>query len=465
MKKIDNVETNADEFPKVEETFTPLSNEELKILKASQSELDRSTLPPYDTSDMAKAKKYIKKNKFSVIFVVITVVLLVAMLSVLGFALFNAIRSMPSKDDYQVTLGDEEFVLSYKKSNQNDIFYFDIRLIADYADLTVSGGDGRLKITCPDGTYVRFEHGSDTATVNGTRVYLDGKAKITEKTKDSEGTCMVPFSFIQDLFSYPAVDNAPGIRIKFSQKDNTIIIRRVTYKESGEALPISFSEKCFDNAEGTTMNANQKKYPETPFICIKQTILVNKNNPLGDAYVPEGLFSLNDIGCPTAQNRELQLESNAAHSLLAMMNDMHKEISDDERIVVTSAYRSYEYQVKIFEKYTADLMKQGLTVEQAEAELVKTSARPGESEHQTGLCVDLIEQHKINLDVTFEDTQAFAWLTNNAHRYGFILRYPSDKTEITGYDYEPWHYRFVGVDAATVIHQDSLCLEEYLAKN
>ena len=213
------------------------------------------------------------------------------------------------------------------------------------------------------------------------------------------------------------------------------------------------------------MKANQNKDPDLSFAYVKKTVLVNKNNPLGDAYVPEGLFSLNEMDCPVVKGREFELDPDAAKSLVAMLNDMHESLKSDEEIVVTSAYRSYEYQVQIFQKYVSDLMNsKGLTAEQAEAELTKTSARPGESEHQTALCVDLIEKDKLNLGVSFEETEAFSWLQKNAHKYGFILRYPADKVSITGYDYEPWHYRFVGVDAATVIYEDKICLEEYLGK-
>ena len=91
------------------------------------------------------------------------------------------------------------------------------------------------------------------------------------------------------------------------------------------------------------------------------------------------------------------------------------------------------------------------------------SAYPGTSEHQTALCVDLITSSG-KLDVNFAQTEAFAWLSQNAYRFGFILRYPEGKEEVTGYSYEPWHYRFVGREAATDIHFGGLTLETYLGK-
>ncbi len=466
MKKSKKTELYEEPQDTYENDVAPLSDDELQLIKAVQKDVpDRSTLPPHDNSDLAKAKRYAKKNIVSVFFVVLTIVLLTAVIILLGVMLFKAIGDMPSKDDYKVTLGDEEYTLSYKKSDRDGVFYFDVRKIADYGGLVVSGGDGRLKISCPDGTYVRFEDGNDTATVNGKRVELGGEAEITTKTEDKEGECLVPFSFIQKLFSHGGDIGAPGIRIKFSKEDNTIIIRKVTVRDSGEELPVSFSADCFNIAEDMQMKNDQNKNPEMSFACVKMTLLVNKNNPLGAQYAPEGLFSLNEMGCPVAAGREFSLDPIAAEALLKMLTDMHNELDEADGIVVTSAYRSYEYQSKIFEKYTTDLMTNyGLTRDEAVAELLKTSARPGESEHQSALCVDLIEKGKINLDVKFEESKAFEWLSANAYKYGFILRYPKDKTDLTGYDYEPWHYRFVGIDAARVIYEDKICLEEYLAK-
>lgn len=463
--EVSEPDTFGDEFPD-ESGTQPLTDDELRLIRAvKKKEPDRSKLPPHDNSDLAKAKRYAKKNIVSVIFVILTIVMLAAVILILGIILFKSIQALPSKDDYKVTLGEEEYTLSYKDSDRDGTFYFDVRKIADYGGLIVSGGEGRLKISCPDGTYVRFEHGNDTATVNGVRVHVNGKVEITEKTEKSEGECLVPFSFIQKLFSFEKESGAPGIRIKFSNEDNTIIIRKVTIRETGEALPISFSPDCFNIAEDMAMENDKKNNPDLAFACVKATLLVNKSNPLGADYAPEGLFSLNEMGCPVASGREFTLDPIAAEALVKMLEDMHAELDESDGIVVTSAYRSYEYQVKIFDKYVADLMdRNGLSYEQALSEVMKTSARPGESEHQSALCVDLIEKGKLNLDVKFEETAAFEWLSKNAYRYGFILRYPKDKVELTGYDYEPWHYRFVGIDAARTIYEDKICLEEYLVK-
>lgn len=134
-----------------------------------------------------------------------------------------------------------------------------------------------------------------------------------------------------------------------------------------------------------------------------------------------------------------------------------KKLSDDARsegyyIVNTSAYRSYETQKAIYNNYKAE---HGLTWADA------YSARPGHSEHQTGLALD-VGSASTTLS-TFEYTKEFTWMKANAHKYGFILRYPQGKEYITGYSYEPWHYRYVGEEVATFIYENDLTFEEYYA--
>lgn len=118
-----------------------------------------------------------------------------------------------------------------------------------------------------------------------------------------------------------------------------------------------------------------------------------------------------------------------------------------------SAYRSYSTQKSIYNNYKN---QHGLTWTD------KWSARPGHSEHQTGLALDVAVKGKGSFD-GFENTKEFEWLKDNAHIYGFILRYPKDKTDITGYGYEPWHYRYVGKEVATYIYENNLTYEEYYA--
>ena len=210
-------------------------------------------------------------------------------------------------------------------------------------------------------------------------------------------------------------------------------------------------------------------------------ILANKSHPLGSDYAPQDLTSLT---CPTNLGKTVELEAQAAQALYAMLGEMAADGVTD--ISVTSGYRTYAYQAQLFSNYVSremsrisddaiayfgndyiqanyvSLGKTGLSREDAEAVAGSYSAIAGTSEHQTGLCVDFVTS-TADLSLSFANTAAFDWLSQNAYRFGFILRYPADKVDITKYTYEPWHYRFVGREVATEIHFGNLCLEEYLS--
>lgn len=189
-------------------------------------------------------------------------------------------------------------------------------------------------------------------------------------------------------------------------------------------------------------------------------ILVNKQNPCGEDHAPK---SLSDIPSRlTLYGKDVSLESNAALAAEALVLELHARGYGD--IVITSGYRSYAYQQVLFNTYLGNekAAHPNWTEEQCRTEVLTYSAFPGQSEHQTGLCMDLISTKNVTLDESFADNPAYAWLLENAHSFGFILRYPKEKEGITGYTYEPWHYRFVGVEAATAIHEQGITLEEYL---
>ena len=188
-------------------------------------------------------------------------------------------------------------------------------------------------------------------------------------------------------------------------------------------------------------------------------VLINKQNPLGESYAPDQLSAL-----PTSltlYGKNVEMESTAAKAAEAMLRELRAQGFSD--ICITSGYRTYDYQQKLFNTYLGQEMAKhpGWTEEQCRAEVLTYSARPGESEHQSGLCLDLISTKNPVLDESFAQNPAYAWLCENAHYFGFILRYPEGKESVTGYSYEPWHYRFVGADAAAKIHEKGTTLEEY----
>lgn len=127
-----------------------------------------------------------------------------------------------------------------------------------------------------------------------------------------------------------------------------------------------------------------------------------------------------------------------------------------------SAYRTQETQQSLYDNKVQRLMNSGMGEEEAKVEAAKAVAIPGTSEHQLGLAVDIVDANMQDLTDEQEKTETQKWLMANSWRYGFIHRYPNDKTDITGIIYEPWHYRYVGVETAQALRESGQCLEEYL---
>ena len=181
-------------------------------------------------------------------------------------------------------------------------------------------------------------------------------------------------------------------------------------------------------------------------------LLVNKDpeNHLDPSYKAEDLEPIKYYAADRNKYTRF-MRAEAAEAFHRLVESAAEEGID---IVMTTAYRSYEFQQILWDNYVA---------QKGEEEANKTSARPGESEHQTGLAVDLsTSEIDYRNSSDFADTAAGRWVAENAHKFGFILRFPEDKTDITGYSYEPWHIRYVGLTAAADIYEENLTLEEYL---
>lgn len=132
--------------------------------------------------------------------------------------------------------------------------------------------------------------------------------------------------------------------------------------------------------------------------------------------------------------------------------------------LICSSYRSHDTQIGLFNQEISQYMAQGYSKEEATKAAAKWVAVPGTSEHELGLAVDIVAESNQMLDASQEQTAEQQWLMANSYKYGFILRYPADKSEITGISYEPWHYRYVGKEAAKAMMAQNICLEEYLGE-
>lgn len=187
------------------------------------------------------------------------------------------------------------------------------------------------------------------------------------------------------------------------------------------------------------------------------TVLINKENKLEKNYVPNDLIETdqNENNFHNFINPALKpmISKSILPYFLKMQEDAKKE---GYNIIIDSGYRSYEYQQEVWNHYLKEI---GLE------ETKKKVAPPGCSEHQSGLAFDItyIVDGKI-LGYVNDLQNETNWLFKNAHKYGFILRYPKGKEEITGYNYEPWHYRFVGLELALKLFNEGITLEEYYNK-
>lgn len=157
----------------------------------------------------------------------------------------------------------------------------------------------------------------------------------------------------------------------------------------------------------------------------------------------------------------LSVDSRCYPALQEMMDACR---ADGLSPVICSAYRSWEKQQSLFQNKVSRLLAQGYSEAEAAVEAGKVVAVPGTSEHQLGLAVDIVDVNHQLLDKSQENTVVQKWLMEHSWEYGFILRYPNDKSSITGIIYEPWHYRYVGLEAAKEIHERGICLEEYLGR-
>jgi len=245
----------------------------------------------------------------------------------------------------------------------------------------------------------------------------------------------------------------------FTITASAIAEQSTTVTASGSGDDVSLvtyrHESTYTEKQPEIVNTLEQKYEKTDKQVYHKSddwmlTLVNADNPLTNDYSPK-LKSL------TSGHK---FDERAIDQLNAMLSAMRAQGLSP---VVCSAYRTVEYQRTLFNNQVERQMTKGLSREQAEIEARKSVAYPGTSEHNLGLAADIVSINYQLLNDAQADTPEMKWLFEHCHEYGFILRYPKDKTDITGIIYEPWHFRYVGKETATEIMESGLCLEEYLA--
>lgn len=356
----------------------------------------------------------------------------------------------------------------------NGKMYVNFSELAIKCELTVTGSETEQTfIVSESGEYIKVSVSSDTAIING------------------ESAKMPDVAILRDTDIWLCVDFVSGavngVDVKYDIEKKILSVKRKEMNASTPDNPIyepiSFKyyaagplDTITDNGIGSatstpsdttqtppTFKSDLSKYEQymNPTDPDQFMILVNKENKLSQDYAPTDLTLLYKAAGTTAKYKMVYT---AAMAFEAMV----KEAAEyGYRIVPKSGYRSYNTQVNTFQNWLNyeinNAKKKDPTLSDTQAYNIgysiasRYSAPAGASEHQLGLAIDVNE-----LEETFGNTAEGKWLAENCYKFGFILRYPKDKTDITGYDYEPWHFRFVGRYHATKMHELGMCHEEYI---
>lgn len=237
-----------------------------------------------------------------------------------------------------------------------------------------------------------------------------------------------------------------SIEKKRAEKELVEVTAQIKEEEKAQADKLQEELDKALEAANTTKEGNDNKGTELPWYLV----LVNNKNPMDEDY---------EIPSFTDLQPGYSVDSRIAEAANQMLQDAK---ADGMKIIICSAYRSVGRQEELFNTSLQDRLNSGLDYWDAFAETRQSVAEPGTSEHALGLALDLISNDYMGLDEKQQETEEAQWLAQNCHKYGFILRYPPEKTEITGIIYEPWHYRYVGVEDATKIMELGITLEEYL---
>ena len=180
-------------------------------------------------------------------------------------------------------------------------------------------------------------------------------------------------------------------------------------------------------------------------------ILVNYQNP-----IPNGFFVNLGKVYNEYENNYYLVDKKIVKDLNNMLNVSKKE---NINLAIFSGYRNIQKQIQL----VANSIKKNINENKAYYTCFSTLAIPGFSEHHTGLAIDIYSDNDLSYDnLDFENTKAFSWLIDNSYKYGFILRYPKDKENITKIKFEPWHFRYVGTQASKIIYENKICLEEFI---
>ncbi|MBR3640339.1 MAG: D-alanyl-D-alanine carboxypeptidase family protein [Clostridia bacterium] len=422
-------------------------------------------------------RKVRRKIFFGRLLVGSVIFMIMAAISAGAFAFFfTRSPDAPKSSDVSYLFGGKTVRKESSSSAFRDgVLYICFNDVSDYLSMAVTGKADEMTFIFPKweekkgsaGTgneeKVTFRDKSRTVYVGSHRITVEANCRVAGEKM------WVPFSFVSEF-----VD---GVNSVYNKSKNTVSVSRIEDEELSAKnkpvyLPVSLKLKDQNPLDGFRPG-DTISVPEPEFIndlssyetymnppdAAEYLILANASNALSAAYVPE---DLTDVGMTRQDGRATQkMRLYAEKALEALFTEMNSMGFTD--VNVTVGYVPYAEQNAQFERFVADQLSAdpSMTREQAEQIVATYSPRPGTSDYQTGLAV---EMHNLGYaDESFATTEAYAWLRENAWKFGFIIRYPEGKTDVTGVRFEPWHFRYVGRTAAYAIKEQNICLEEYAA--
>ncbi len=410
-------------------------------------------------------------------------------LSVFLLELTSHDKTEPLPDKITYYTGENKVTLPYSSVYVDGKYFVDLSGIASYAGIYISGDSDNMIFSTPSGEKLAFDTDSADVLVNGVSISMDAPCFLRD------GSLWVSAVFADRYIS--------GVSVSVSEDKKTLT---VAIEENCSFLLKNESPLEMPKVEALPPSAVilPTDTPKYNFTCDLSSyykymdpsdrdaflVLINSSHPVDATHVPQDLTNVLNV----KKGKSTMMSLYAEKALEALFVEMYAAGYTD--VVVTMAYRAYEAQEKQFNIYVyneryyyrtnyetngkwfsdaaykvlgeryikENYISKGKTVmtkEDAERVVRSYSAAPGTGDHQTGFACDM---HNLSTtSAKFANEEAYAWLLENAHKFGFILRYPENKEKITGIGFEPYHWRFVGQYHAAVMHENGLCLEEYVA--
>ncbi len=313
--------------------------------------------------------------------------------------------------------------------------------------------------------YITNYKKSNTFFTQSHKVYVEVIEEMEKQTKNQKQLKLLNYSDkdINDLYkkyNHTQINNLIKLKFSAGQYHNYSMYQSFNINFLKQYINI---QKKYNSNELFAINL--MKYPfmldskyqdnlmQPALFFLTDEVLVNKNLFLDSSFLPDNLVDLRNypIQKVSSMNINNSMLEEVAYIYLNSLFEM--ALVHHHKLYAYSAFRTYDYQEKVY--------NYNLTTNPDFADEI--SARPGHSEHQTGLAIDVTSATvDLKLVEQFGETTEGVWLAENAHKYGFIIRYPKDKTTITGYSYEPWHLRFVGKTVAKTCYENNWTLEEYV---